>query len=516
MSSIPFIGSRISLISKSGIRYEGILYTIDTKESTVALQNVRSFGTEGRRKDGQQIPPSPNVYEFIIFRGSDIKDLQVCEPPPPMPVQTPPNDPAIINVSQGQQMPQHSLYSGYPGQMHPMYAQYPYPMYGSYFGAFPPQQMPGGAPSQQQQQHHGPGGQQPHPQQTSQVPPSHPAAPSPKTGEAPGQEKRAEAQADAASEPTQKPSEDQKAPQQPTPQPSSQSSTETATPQQPAPTEAQQSAPSTSNIPAPSSSTSSGTPTLAEVVGGTAAPTSNGNGNSGARSKQQRPVHTGSQQGGRSQPQQGHQPQGGERRGGPSSRGKRGGGGSRYSGSGGMKIPLDEFDFEKANSLFDKEKLKEEVLQQSTSGEEEQAEEKPLPGKSYDKSTSFFDSLSCDSMDKMREQEEGGSKSRRSSYAEQRRLNAETFGQASVHRSQRGRGRRYHSGGNPGNRRGHSSGAANGGNYASSTNPSASAGSSTGGQRGQSKKVYTPVQTAPGSSGAGSSAGATAATKTSA
>jgi len=91
---IPYIGSRIGLISKSEIRYEGTLYTIDTKESTVALQHVRSFGTEGRKKDGPQIAPSNEVYEYIIFRGSDIKDLHVCESPASA---APASDPAIIS-----------------------------------------------------------------------------------------------------------------------------------------------------------------------------------------------------------------------------------------------------------------------------------------------------------------------------------------------------------------------------------------------------------------------------------
>ncbi|KAJ1633562.1 Scd6-like Sm domain-containing protein [Pavlovales sp. CCMP2436] len=101
-SPVPFIGSRIILISKSNIRYEGTLFSIDTVQSTVALNNVRSYGTEDRRADGV-IPPSDQVYEYIIFRGSDIHDLQVCETPAEAPA-LPPSQPQPVPMAAPRQV----------------------------------------------------------------------------------------------------------------------------------------------------------------------------------------------------------------------------------------------------------------------------------------------------------------------------------------------------------------------------------------------------------------------------
>lgn len=98
MAHNPLLGSRISLISKKNIRYEGTLYSINEADATVALQNVRSYGTEGRESESETfVPPQDQVHPYLLFRGCDIKDLHVHENTVN---EAPPSDPAIISAGQ--------------------------------------------------------------------------------------------------------------------------------------------------------------------------------------------------------------------------------------------------------------------------------------------------------------------------------------------------------------------------------------------------------------------------------
>lgn len=63
-----------------------------------------SFGSEGRRGNpAEEVPPSTSVYEYIVFRGSDVKDISIAEEeqkdPAPQEAPRVPDDPAILGVS---------------------------------------------------------------------------------------------------------------------------------------------------------------------------------------------------------------------------------------------------------------------------------------------------------------------------------------------------------------------------------------------------------------------------------
>lgn len=70
--------AKVRIVTKSDIRYEGKLYQINATEKTVALKDVKSFGSEDRCKD-RFVPPSDVIYEYIVFRSVEIKDLVVLK-----------------------------------------------------------------------------------------------------------------------------------------------------------------------------------------------------------------------------------------------------------------------------------------------------------------------------------------------------------------------------------------------------------------------------------------------------
>jgi len=86
----------MNVLSKSNVRYVGILSSVDVKECTIGLAqgrsflhlsplikptintplSVRCFGTEGR-PGKYEVPGSDRVHDHIVFKAVDIQDLYV-------------------------------------------------------------------------------------------------------------------------------------------------------------------------------------------------------------------------------------------------------------------------------------------------------------------------------------------------------------------------------------------------------------------------------------------------------
>ncbi|KAH0853416.1 hypothetical protein HID58_093191 [Brassica napus] len=70
---VDYIGSFMTLVSKYGLRYQGFLYHLNHDEKTLCLINVICYGTEGRNLIEFHIPPSYELYSYIVFTTTQIK-----------------------------------------------------------------------------------------------------------------------------------------------------------------------------------------------------------------------------------------------------------------------------------------------------------------------------------------------------------------------------------------------------------------------------------------------------------
>ncbi|WFD44509.1 hypothetical protein MPSI1_003177 [Malassezia psittaci] len=150
-SAASFLGALISLTSRSNVRYQGVLSSIDAAQATLALEKEGRCAAAGQPQD--EVDGSEKVYDYIVFRAADVVDLRIDDPSPPksesqspgfQSTEPPPStgakhtqnlDPAY---APNMQMPQHpsNPYDGMYGS--PMYGMPP-PGYGHapYMGGYP-------------------------------------------------------------------------------------------------------------------------------------------------------------------------------------------------------------------------------------------------------------------------------------------------------------------------------------------------------------------------------------------
>ena len=81
------------MITNAQVRYEGTLIEINRTDRSMNLQNVRSFGTEGRRDGKNEIQAHENTIPSVVFKVDHVKDFQIIKRPDgPKKAQPPQND----------------------------------------------------------------------------------------------------------------------------------------------------------------------------------------------------------------------------------------------------------------------------------------------------------------------------------------------------------------------------------------------------------------------------------------
>ncbi|KAI8137230.1 Scd6-like Sm domain-containing protein [Fennellomyces sp. T-0311] len=397
MSGARFIGSKISLVSKSDIRYIGILHDVDPQNATLALEQVVSLGTEGRRGGNpmDEIPPSETVFKYIVFRGSDVADLQVFEgPPPTQPPAYMDNDPNTGYY------PPSVMHPPPPPQQQP--PQFSYPPYGfepyrpppvmGFPGYYP---TPAPPPPQQAPPTASPLMQMPEPTPQPEFPPPSLMAP-----EVPHELPNPEQPSPPAPKPDLKDS----------PAPPKKKEVKVVSEGIASSVEKLAKSVSELGIGKDRSAIASSTATIATTT------TTVTNNNGQTRANEKRPSRNG------------------QRR--PSTK--------RQSRNGSNVVPMQDFDFASSNAKFDKEQvLRSLFIEEDTKADEDEVVI-PEADTYYDKSKSFFDDISCDVKERVSLKKSGGENYRKKHLQEQK-LNLETFGEMSVETTGRnmrgGRGR---------------------------------------------------------------------------
>jgi len=78
-TDIPKIGTHLNVFTARRIRYQGRLASVNRQTQSITLENVRTFGTEDRVQDREQIVrPRAEIFDSVEFNANNIVDIKLA------------------------------------------------------------------------------------------------------------------------------------------------------------------------------------------------------------------------------------------------------------------------------------------------------------------------------------------------------------------------------------------------------------------------------------------------------